>query len=61
MAAHFVQALRQRIITYTDIKELHLQDYLIAEGYNGATTRGNHVTFESKYYFSQDGSRSVLT
>jgi hypothetical protein len=35
-----------------------LQNYLIAEGHNGATARGDHVTFESKYYFSQDGTRS---
>jgi hypothetical protein len=50
----------ERFITYNHVIELLLQDYLIAEGYNGATTRGSHVTFESKYYFSQDGSRSVL-
>lgn len=36
---------------------LLLQDYLIAEGYNGATARGDVVTFESKYYCSQDGTR----
>lgn len=34
-----------------------LQDYLIAEGYNGATARGDVVTFESKFYCSQDGTK----
>lgn len=35
-----------------------LQDYLIAEGYNSATARGDTVAYQSKYYFSQDGVRS---
>lgn len=41
----------------TEPKSVLLQDYLIAEGYNGATARGDVVTFESKYYCSQDGTR----
>jgi hypothetical protein len=34
-----------------------LQDYLIAEGYNNATAKGQAVSFEAKYYFSQDGAK----
>lgn len=33
------------------------KDYLIAEGHNQATARGQVASFESKYYFSQDGIR----
>lgn len=36
-----------------------VQDYLIAEGHNQATARGQVASFESKYYFSQDGIRCV--
>lgn len=36
-----------------------MQDYLIAEGYNHAVAKGNAVTLEAKYCFSQDGVRCV--
>lgn len=38
-----------------------VQDYQIAEGYNNATVKGHTVIFEAKYYFSQDGARSVTS
>jgi hypothetical protein len=34
-----------------------LQDYLVAEGYNTATAKAKVVSFEAKYYFSQDGAK----
>lgn len=34
-----------------------MQDYLIAEGCNTATVKGKAVSWEAKYYFSQDGVR----
>jgi hypothetical protein len=34
-----------------------LQDYLVAEGYNSATAKAKVVSFEAKYYFSQDGAK----
>lgn len=33
------------------------KDYLIAEGYNNATAKGKAVSFEAKFYFSQDGAK----
>jgi hypothetical protein len=35
----------------------HLQDYLVAEGFNLATASGSRATYESKFYFSQDGAK----
>jgi hypothetical protein len=34
-----------------------VQDYLVVEGYNAATAKGKVVSFEAKYYFSQDGAK----
>jgi hypothetical protein len=34
-----------------------LQDYLIAEGSNGATARNKQVACNTKFFFSQDGVR----
>jgi hypothetical protein len=45
--------------TFDVLLLLMMQDYLIAEGYNNATAKGKGkaVSFEAKYYFSQDGAK----
>jgi hypothetical protein len=35
------------------------QDYLVAEGYNDPIYKAGSVTFEAKYYYSQDGVKWV--
>ncbi|GLI64377.1 hypothetical protein VaNZ11_007641 [Volvox africanus] len=45
------------LVLWGRITALNGKDYLIAEGFNTATSRDGTVTYETKYFYSQDGAR----
>ncbi|KXZ53946.1 hypothetical protein GPECTOR_6g864 [Gonium pectorale] len=52
-----IEAGLKTLTLWGRITALNGKDYLIAEGFNTATSKAGVVTYETKYFYSQDGAR----
>ncbi|GLC40331.1 Radial spoke head protein 9 [Pleodorina starrii] len=52
-----IEAGLKTLVLWGRITALNGKDYLIAEGFNTATSKDGLATYETKYFYSQDGAR----